>query len=162
MVVVRPPSLPSLRFSFREKMEGTVQRAGETRARPFRFDLDVRAPSLLGFATTAVGLAEGTVRIEGLASDVPARGHLEISPLHRHLIRYVLEFQGDDGRAYRFDGQKDTSTRRHLIGWTTLPGQVYDADGAVWGEALLRFSLRRELGKLLRSVKVGRRAERTA
>jgi hypothetical protein len=44
------------------------------------------------------------------------------------------------------------------VGWTTLPGKVYEADGQVWGEALLRFSLRRELLHLLRSVRVGPRA----
>ena len=151
-----------LGFYFREKMEGTVTRTGERFDRPFRFDLDVRAPSLLGFASTAVGEAEGTVRIDGLAKDVPARGRLELSPLRHHSIRYVFDFTADDGKKYRFDGSKDTRARRHVVGWTTLPGKVYDADGNVWGEAVLRFSLRRDLRKLLRSVRVGPRAQQPA
>lgn len=151
-----------LGFSFHERMKGTARRPGEERPRAFDFDLDVRAPSLLGFVTTAIGLAHGTLRLEGLATDVPAHGHMEISPLHRHVIRYVLEFQADDGRTYRFDGQKDTSTHRRLLGWTTLPGQILDDHGQVWGDALLRFSLRRELAKLLWSFKVGRRVATTA
>jgi hypothetical protein len=151
-------------FYFRERMDGTARRNTESRDRAFRFDLDVHATSVLGFATTAIGLARGTLHLDGLASDVPARGHLELSPWHRHLIRYVIEFKADDGRTYRFDGQKDTSPSRHLIGWTTLPGKVYDDEGRVWGEALLRFSLRRELARLVKSARVGRRGrvERSA
>jgi hypothetical protein len=141
-------------FYFREIMEGTVQREGERFDRPFRFELDVTAPSLLGFATTAVGEAEGTVTLDGLAKDAKAKGRLELSPFHRQTIRYVLDFEGTDGKKYRFDGSKKTTVRRHLVGWTTLPGAIYDADGAEWGRASLRFSLPRHLPRLLRSIKL--------
>jgi hypothetical protein len=151
--------VPLLGFYFREKMEGSVQRKGERFDRSFRFDFDVHAPSLLGFATTAVGELTGVVRIDGLARRVPGRGRIEISPWYRRSVRYVFDFTGDDGKRYRFDGAKRVTLRRHLVGWTTLPGHVYDEDGNVWGDALLRFSLRRELRNLLRSVVVGPRAE---
>jgi hypothetical protein len=147
-----------LGFSFHEIMEGTVQREGERFDRPFRFELDVRAPSVLGFATTAVGEAVGTVRIDGLARDVPARGTLELSPVQGNFIRYEFEFTGDDGKKYRFDGSKKTTLRRHLVGWTTLPGKVYDEAGRVWGSAVLRFSLRKQLRQLMKSVRLGSRA----
>jgi hypothetical protein len=148
-----------LGFYFRERMEGTVQRLDERFHRPFVFELDVRAPNVLGFATTAVGEAVGHVRIDGLAKHAPARGSLELSPVHHHRIRYVFEFTADDGKKYRFDGQKRTTLRRHLVGWTTLPGKVYDAEGHVWGDAVLRFSLRRQLRDLVRSFRVGPKAE---
>jgi len=144
-----------LGFRFHEVMEGTVQRDGERFDRPFRFELDVRAPSVLGFATTAVGEAVGTVRIDGLARDVPARGTLELSPVLGNFIRYAFDFTADDGKSYRFDGSKKTTLRRHLVGWTTLPGKVYDEAGRVWGEATLRFSLRKHLRQLVRSIRVG-------
>ena len=147
-----------LGFYFREKMEGTVQRAGERFDRPFRFDFDVHAPSVLGLSTTAVGECTGTVRIDGLAKDVPATGRLELSPVANKTIRYVFDFTADDGKKYRFDGAKKTTVRRHLVGWTTLPGKVYDESGAVWGDAVLRFSLRRDLRDLARSFRVGPRA----
>jgi len=152
------PAVPLLGFYFREKMEGSVQRTGERFDRSFRFDFDVHAPSLLGFVTTAVGDCTGTVRIDGLAKNVPARGRIEISPWLKRSVRYVFDFTGEDGRRYRFDGAKRVTLRRHLVGWTTLPGHVYDADGNVWGDALLRFSLRRELRNLLKSFVVGPRA----
>jgi hypothetical protein len=151
--------VPLLGFYFREKMEGSVQRTGERFDRSFRFDFDVHAPSLLGFATTAVGQLTGVVRIDGLARRVPAQGRIEISPWYRRSVRYVFDFTGDDGKRYRFEGAKRVTLRRHLVGWTTLPGHVYDAEGHVWGDALLRFSLRRELRNLLRSFVVGPRAE---
>lgn len=154
------PAVPLLGFYFREKMEGSVQRTGERFDRSFRFDFDVHAPSVLGFATTAVGDCTGTVRIDGLAKNVPAKGRIEISPWLKHTVRYVFDFTGDDGKRYRFDGSKRVTLRRHLVGWTTLPGHVYDADGNVWGDALLRFSLRRELRNLVRSFVVGPRATR--
>jgi hypothetical protein len=98
------------------------------------------------------------VRIDGLARHAPARGRLELSPVRRHVIRYVLDFTADDGKTYRFDGSKKTTWRRHLVGWTTLPGKVYTDDGRVWGDAVLRFSLRRQLLDLVRSVRLGPRA----
>ncbi len=144
-----------LGFTFRERMEGGVQRVGERFDRAFRFDLDVKAPSLLGFATTAVGACSGRLHIDGFARDVVARGRIEISPWWRRRVRYVLDFEADDGQRYRFDGSKRLTLRRHLQAWTTLPGRVMDAEGRVWGDALLRFSLRRELRALLGSFAVG-------
>ena len=139
-------------FRFREVMQGHAQRPGERFDRPFRFDLEVHAPSVLAFVTgTTVAPASGTLRLDGLASAARAEGHLELSPFRRQIMRYVLDFTADDGLGYRFDGQKRTTLRRHLVGWTTLPGKIYDASGAVWGEALLRFSLRHDLVDLLRS-----------
>lgn len=135
-----------------------MQRAGERFDRPFRFEFDVRAPSVLGFATTAVGEAIGTVRLDGLAKDAPARGTLTLSPVANASIRYAFEFTGDDGKKYRFDGSKRTTLKRHLVGWTTLPGKIFDEAGDVWGEAVLRFSFWRHLAPLLRSVRVGTRS----
>jgi hypothetical protein len=149
-----------LPFYFREKMEGTVQRTGERFDRPFRFELDVHAPTVLGFLRTAVGQCVGTVRLDGIARDVPATGRIELSPLAKQTVRYVVDFTGDDGNKYRFDGSKRVTVRRGLVGWTTLPGHVYDADGNVWGDALLRFSLRRDLRNLMKSFVVGPRAEK--
>jgi len=152
------PRMGLLGFTFRERMDGTVQRRGERFDREFRFDLDVRAPNVLGMLTTAVGACDGTLHLSGLARNVRATGRIEISPLRRKSVRYVLDFTADDGKSYRFDGEKRVTLRRHLVGWTTLPGHVYETDGTVWGDAVLRFSLRRELRPLLRSFVVGRRA----
>ena len=143
-----------LGFGFHEIMEGTVQRDGENFDRPMRFEFDVRAPSVLAILRTAIGEAVGEVRIDGLAKNVPAQGTLSLSPLSEARIRYAFDFTGDDGKPYRFEGIKVTTARRHLRGWTTLPGKVLTADGSVWGKALLRFSMRRDFRGLVRSVRL--------
>jgi len=151
-------------FRFDEVMEGTVQREGERFDRPFRFDFRVRAPDVLGMAGTAIGDATGRARLDGLAKDAPAQGRLELSPFRERHIRYVFEFRGDDGHSYRFDGRKTIGGAAFLRGWTHLPGEVTRADGTVYGKALLRFSFRRHLADLLRSIRLtrgraGRRSE---
>src|SRR5262245_36786453 len=139
-------------------MEGTVQRDGERFDRPFRFELSVQAPSLLAILTTAVGEAVGQVRIDGLAKHAPAHGTISISPIREQRVRYAFDFTGDDGNGYRFEGVKVTTARRHLHGWSTLPGRIYAADGTVWGRAVLRFSWRRDLRDLVQSVRLLRAA----
>jgi hypothetical protein len=143
-----------LGFGFHEVMEGTVQREGERFDREFRFEFDVRAPSVLAILRTAVGEAVGHVRIDGLAKRAEARGAIKLSPLAERRIRYQFDFTGDDGKPYRFEGIKVTTARRHLRGFTTLPGRVYAADGSLWGRAVLRFSMRRDFGDLVRSVRL--------
>jgi hypothetical protein len=143
-----------LGFGFHEIMEGTVQREGENFDRPMRFEFDVSAPSVLAILRTAVGEAKGQVRIDGLAKNVPAYGTLKLSPVAEQRIRYAFDFVGDDGKPYRFEGVKVTTARRHLRGWTTLPGKVLAEDGTVWGRALLRFSMRRDFRGLVRSVRL--------
>ncbi len=147
-----------LGFSFNEVMEGTVQRDGERFDRPFRFEFVVTAPSALGFFTDVVGETKGTVRIDGLAKEAFAEGTLEMSPFLKRRLRYEFRLKADDGQDYRFDGTKSISYLRPLTTWTTLPGTLYDSKGKVWGTALLRFSLRRELLSLLGSFRAVREA----
>ena len=151
--------LMNLGFSFHEVMEGSIERVGERFDRPFRFEVDVATPKLI--ARVAMCEATGWVRIDGLAKRADARGRLEMSPVIERRIRYVLDFTGDDGKRYQFDGSKSIrsyfgSPLALLESWTTLPGEVRDIDtGELWGRALLRFHLRRDLRALVSSVWVG-------
>ncbi len=146
-------------FAFHEVMEGSIERVGERFDRPFRFEVAVSTPKLI--ARVAMCDAEGFVRIDGLAKHAAATGRLELSPLIEHRIRYVLDFTGDDGRRYQFDGSKSiarvaSSPLSLLKSWTTLPGDVRDVEtGEVWGHALLRFHFMRDLRALVKSVRVG-------
>ena len=149
----------NLGFSFHEVMEGSVEHVGERFDRPFRFEVDVTTPRLV--ARVAMCDADGFVRIDGLAKHAHATGRLELSPVVERRIRYVLDFTADDGRRYQFDGSKSisrylSSPVKLLRSWTTLPGEVRDVEsGELWGRALLRFHLRRDLRGLLGSVWVG-------
>ena len=99
----------------------------------------------------------GALHAEGLADEVPARGHLEIQPLSRR-IGYALDFTADDGRRCRFVGEKTPSLRHLLKSMTTLPGDVLDADGKRLGTALLYFDLKNDLVPFLGTFRRGRRA----
>jgi len=150
----------SIGFAFDEIMEGTIQKTGERFDRPFRFRVKVRTPNVI--ARVAMCDAEGTLRLDGLAKDVPAKGRLELSPIFERRIRYVLDFTGDDGKRYRFDGSKTLGSGRrplaYLDSWTTLPGEVTDEQGGVYGRGVLRFSMRKHLRGLLTSMRLGRPA----
>jgi hypothetical protein len=142
-------------FGFHEIMEGSIERTGERFDRPFRFEVEVSTPKLI--ARVAMCDAQGTLRIDGLAKNAHATGRLELSPLVERRIRYVLDFTGDDGERYQFDGSKRIARfgalpHTLLKSWTTLPGVVTDSRSAVWGRALLHFHLRRDLRGLLSSM----------
>ena len=143
-------------FRIHEVMEGTIQRQGEAFDRPFRIDVAVVFPSLLGIFRAVVGRAAGFVRIDGLGRRAPAEGTLELSPFWKRIVRYTFDLHADDGRTYHFDGHKTITTRGFLRSWTTLPGTLVDDSGAVWGTGVLRFSFRRHLLGLLASFRLVR------
>lgn len=141
---------------FHEVMEGMLTRRGEGFDRPFRFEVDVDVPHAERAAWgVATGHMAGEAWIDGLADGVPATGTLELSPLLRRQLRYVLDFEAD-GQKRRFDGHKTLGLRHPLRGWTTLPGSLYGPDGREVGTALLRFFLRRDLVHLVRSLRIAR------
>ena len=144
-------------FSFVEVMAGLVTFAGERFARPIRFRLDVSGGRLRDyFFATATTRAIGRVTVDGFASDAIAEGVLELSPYRRRTIRYAFDFTANDGAAYRFDGHKTIVHWRPVWSWTRLPGSVFDSTGAVVGDAMLRFDLRREFLNLARSFRFSR------
>jgi hypothetical protein len=147
-----------LGFSFHEVMEGTLQRDGETFDRPFRFELEIKAPSVIGFLTSVTGQAVGRAQVTGLAKDTEAVGRMELSPFAKREIRYEFELTGDDGKKYRFDGRKSINWLKALQTWTTLPGLVYDEANNIYGSAVLRFSMRNHLPALLKSIRFTRGA----
>lgn len=129
-----------MRFS--EAMVGSWQSRLGTAGGAFGFDVDVETDELLKPLGTTTGRLVGTLHADGLAERAAATGTIEVSPVEQKRIRYTLEFRGDDGHPYRFDGWKSIEWR-HLLGtWTTLPGTIYDAAGAVVGTAQARFPLR--------------------
>ena len=141
-----------LGFSVTEVMEGSLRRPGENFDREFRFNLAVAFPALWRILTTAQGRAQGTCHVDGLARQAPAVGTLELAPFRRRLARYTFTFTADDGRQYRFDGEKQSGWNPRRA-WTTLVGPVYDASGDVWAEATLYFSFRAHFPGLLASFR---------
>ena len=123
-------------FHFHETMQGTYTRDGVER--PMKFSLEARADSWLQHLRDRKAHINGTIDAEGLASARAIDGELTIDPLIRRLIRYEFSFTGDDGKAYRFAGQKDVSILDLANSMTTLPAEIFDGDKAI-ANALLKF-----------------------
>lgn len=126
-------------FSFDETMSGTMTLAGKRESVPFSFTVHVEQPSLLGHLRHGKAPMRGTVEAPGLATAAECDGHLTLAPVLRRIVRYELSFKGDDGKTYRFAGQKDIRWLDALRTWTRLPGEITDERGQVVARCDTRF-----------------------
>jgi hypothetical protein len=134
-------------------MEGTLTPAGGGASSPFRF-------SLTGKAGLEQMLADGRVEIEGtveapqIAGQAAMRGEMFIRPAMGY-VSYEFEFTGDDGRVYRFSGEKTLKLADLIGSWTRLPGTITDDSGQIVANCETRFDLRRDWLTLLTSIRLG-------
>ena len=141
-------------FGFRETMSGTwAPTGGAGERRPFAFTVRVASGPLGRFRADKVAAMTGTIDAAGLATRRELVGTMVLKPFLGRVIRYDFEFVGDDGRRYRFAGQKDIRWTDPLRTWTELPGELTDAQGAVIGKAQTRFDLRRDSAAFLLSFR---------
>ena len=140
---------------FTETMRGTWTPEDGTGRRVMWFDVEADAVSALAYLRRGEMRLAGRMFMEGLAENVPTRGLLEVQPLSGR-IAYRLDFVGDDGRSYRFSGEKSPSLRRLTRSMTTLPGEIVVADAERIGRALLRFDLANDLLPFLRTFRAAR------
>lgn len=139
---------------FTETMRGTWTPADGSGRKIMWFRVEADATSALAYLRRGEMRCEGTLFAEGLAEGVPARGLMEVQPLGGR-IAYRLDFVGDDGKAYRFSGEKTPSLRHLVESMTTLPGEIVLADAERIGGALLRFD-RKDLLPFLRTFRPAR------
>ena len=111
-------------YAFDETMSGTMTRTGSTQEVPFTFSVHVEC--------------EGTMTLR------PVRGRI---------VRYELSFRGDDGKSYRFAGQKDIRWLDALRTWTTLPGEITDANGKLVARCDTRFDYKSDWMQFVTSWK---------
>jgi hypothetical protein len=141
-------------FQFQERMTGTYTLTGSAdQPRRISFSARVKADDSLRHLKDGMAELEGTVDLEGFADDVPLKGTIEIAPVRKRLIRYEFSFLGNDGRAYRFAGQKDIRLADLLGSWTTLPAALYDPSGKEIGQARMSFDMKADFLPLLVSFR---------
>ena len=129
-------------FAFDETMAGTMERVDRPGERtPFSFTVHVRAASTLAHLRDGKLAMRGTVEAPGLAAAAEAEGTMTLRPFLRKVVRYELSFRGDDGKLYRFAGQKDIRWLDAKRTWTTLPGEITDESGRVVARCETRFDL---------------------
>lgn len=143
-----------LGFQFQEVMSGTYTMTGQPdQTGDIRLAARARAGSILGHFRDGMTTMDGTLDMERIADDVPVAGTIEINILGKKIIRYEFSFTGNDGRPYRFAGQKDIRFTDFHTTMTTLVGAVTDATGAEIARATLHFDTRADLLPFLVSWK---------
>ncbi|MBP6628692.1 MAG: hypothetical protein KA297_04630 [Kofleriaceae bacterium] len=127
---------------FDETMAGSWTPAGGGPARPLRFTVEVRAGSLRAHLRDGLAELRGVIDADGLATQAPLTGTILIRPLdpRQRRIRYEFTFPADDGRALRFEGQKDIRWLAARRTWTTLPGALWHGPDQI-GTCETRFDL---------------------
>jgi choline dehydrogenase-like flavoprotein len=143
---------------FRETMSGSIRSKDETR--PFSFALRARSRGLVDFARTREVTITGELMAEGLGARCPLSGTLGMDVLRTGRIPYDFRFTADDGREYRFVGEKRVKLGALRRSMTWLPGRVLDDAGEVVGTAEVTFDLARDLWSFLRSFAVRTREAR--
>lgn len=139
-------------LAFRETMSGGyhLTSAPDT-DRPIHFTVKAEIDSLLAMLRQPLFTLSGEISAVGFADHKAARGTLCIDPFRGKVLVYQLNFEGNDGRPYVLSGRKTLSQGNLLQAMTVLPTGIYDASGAEVGRALLRFDLRSDIFKFLRS-----------
>jgi len=133
-------------FRFEERMTGTyhlLSRPEEEKA--FSFTAQAAVDNVLAYLRDMSATLQGTLEMEGFADRVPIDGSLEINPVFGRVLRYQFSFVGNDGKQYRFAGQKDVQLLDLPGSMTTLPGAVYDESGTEVARVLTRFDLGSDL-----------------
>jgi hypothetical protein len=128
-------------FQFQETMAGTFTRHGDSQ-KPMKFTARARAKSFWKHLSDHKAELDGHVDMEGFATHQPLHGEVTINPILGGLIRYEFAFHADDGKGYRFAGQKDVKLLRPVETMTTLPASIVDDKGAEVATALLHFDTR--------------------
>jgi hypothetical protein len=142
-------------FSFRETMSGSYWLLDQpTEERAIAFTVEAYARDVRRFAVDKTWRLRGTVDAERLASARALEGTLLFKLLDERRLPYRMSFTGDDGRRYELSGQKEWSTLAPFESITLLPATLYDAAGDELGRATLRFDLRAEWARWMKSFRI--------
>lgn len=140
-------------FEFRETMAGSYHLVGTERERPIAFTIRARTASLPRFLREPAAEIEGEIDAQGFADHRLLRGTLGMDLLRKKTLAYLFRFAGNDGTPYVFDGTKHVELGALVESMTVLPGTIQDELGHVIARAVLRFDLRSDLVRFLRSFR---------
>jgi hypothetical protein len=143
-------------FAFHETLSGSLRVVGQAEEALISFTIRARSGRLRAFLRKPEIEIEGEVDAEGFADHRCLRGAIDVRPLFRRRIPYAFAFTGNDGAAYAFSGEKTLAPGALLASLSLLPGEIRDARGALVGRALLRFDLRSEALRYLKSFRTAR------
>lgn len=141
-------------LEFRETMAGSFHLTADPGdERPMSFTIRTRSveTGIWAFLKNPAMEIEGEVDAEGFADHRRLEGTLRLDLLRNRTLPYAFRFTANDGAPCTFEGKKTLVLSELAESMTVLPGVIKDGRGATVGEALLRFDLRSDLLKFLRS-----------
>jgi hypothetical protein len=141
-------------FEFHETMAGSYHLLeSPADERPISFTIRARAQvtSLWGFLRNQTMEIEGALDAEGFADHKRLVGTLALHLVRSGTLPYAFSFLGNDGARYAFDGKKTLDIGELADSMSVLPGSILDEAGTEVGRALLRFDLRSDLVRFVRS-----------
>ncbi len=141
-------------FEFHETMSGAYRLdATPDRERAISFTVGARVDNVGKFLRDRVAQIQGAIELEGLVSHRAARGTMLMDPILGRTVGYELTFNDDEDRRLRLSGRKSVQFLRLMQTMTFLPAQILDGRDARIGEAKLRFDVRSDLYRFLRSFR---------
>ena len=141
-------------FQFAETMAGTVVWDTEPGVEhPFSFDVTAAAASTRGHLQDGKAALHGVIHAPPLARAAELAGTITIRPIGQRIIRYELQFDGDDGRTYELVGQKDIRWRSLVRSFTFLPAEILDDEHRRIATCEVAFDLRHDWWSFLRSFR---------
>jgi hypothetical protein len=141
-------------FQFAETMAGTVEWDAQPGVKhPFSFEVTAEAASTRTHLRDGKATLHGVVHAPPLAQAADAEGTITIRPLGQRIIRYELQFAGNDGKIYELVGQKDIRWRDPIRSFTSLPAEILDQEHRRVGTCQTTFDLKGDWWSFLRSFR---------
>ena len=119
---------------------------------PVDLSVEIRLDGLRRFAKERTGTVRGHLTIEGFA-DGPFDGTVGLAVVAQRRLPYDFSFVASAGKTYRFRGEKAFTIFELAEPVTLLPMSLYDEAGKEVGRATVRFDVRSDLKKALRSLR---------
>jgi hypothetical protein len=139
-------------MSFRESLRGSfwwLDAPVDERAIALSFEAQAR--DVREFLRDKTWCALGTIEAERLASGCAIEGTIGYRLIDEQRLPYRFTFSGNDGRRYELVGQKEWSGFAPLESLALLPASLYDDRGEELARATLRFDIRADWWRLVRS-----------
>jgi hypothetical protein len=141
-------------FEFRETMAGSYHLlSAPDNERPISFTIRARADRMLAFLKRREVTIEGAIDAEGFADHRRLQGTLGLDMIRTGTLPYAFHFTGNDGKRYLFEGKKTIVLHDFAASMSILPGAIRSESGEEVGRAVLRFDVRSDLVKFLKSFK---------
>jgi hypothetical protein len=119
---------------------------------PMDLSVEIRVEGLRRFAKERTGSVRGHLTIEGF-TDGPFEGTVGLAVVAQRRLPYDFSFVAGDGKTYRFRGEKDFTVFDMAEPVTLLPMSLHDEARREVGRATVRFDVRSDLKKALRSLR---------